>query len=117
MYKRQGQALVDQIGRARRAGGILRTATTMSGSKRAIKERVTRIVKAPRTRTAAVVLIIALVGVVSACTFTGAQTSPEASLNPGEPLTNATAYARLADGSMYDVTQTHSCLLYTSRCV
>ena len=103
-----GQALVDQIGRARRAGGILRTATTMSGSKRAIKERVTRIVKAPRTRTAAVVLIIALVGVVSACTFTGAQTSPEASLNPGEPLTNATAYARLADGSMYDVTQTHS---------
>ncbi len=102
-----GRALVDLIDRSRRGTGVLHTSTTMSGSKSAIRERVTRIARAPRTRTAAVVLIIAMVGVVSACTFTGAQTTSLVT-DPDEPLTNATSYARLADGSMYDVTRTHS---------
>lgn len=101
-----GRALIELIDRRSRSG-LLRTATTMSGGKRAVRERVKRIARAPKTRAAALVLVLALVGLVSACTFTGAD-QPSPSIDADAPLTNATAYARLADGTLYEVTDTHS---------
>lgn len=101
-----GRALIELIDRRSRSG-LLRTATTMSGGKRAVRERVKRIARAPKTRAAALVLILVLVGLVSACTFTGAE-QPSPPIDADAPLTNATAYARLADGTLYEVTDTHS---------
>lgn len=101
-----GRALIELIDRRSRSG-LLRTATTMSGGKRAVRERVKRIARAPKTRAAALVLILVLVGLVSACTFTGAD-QPSPSIDADAPLTNATAYARLVDGTLYEVTNTHS---------
>lgn len=101
-----GRALIELIDRRSRSG-LLRTATTMSGGKRAVRERVKRIARAPKTRAVALVLVLVLVGLVSACTFTGAA-QPSPSIDAVAPLTNATAYARLADGTLYDVTGTHS---------
>lgn len=101
-----GRALIELIDRRSRSG-LLRTATTMSGGKRAVRERVKRIASAPKTRVAALVLILVLVGLVSACTFTGAD-EPSPYIDADAPLTNATAYARLADGTLYEVTDTHS---------
>lgn len=96
-----GQALIDLIDRSRRGGSLMHTATTMSAGKRAMKARLRRIVKAPKSRAAAVVLVIALVGAVTACTFTGAEVGETPSAAPAEMLANRTAYTRLPDGSVY----------------
>ena len=85
---------MDLLDRADGRGGVLRAATTMSGGKRAIKERVTRIAKAPRSRVAAAALVLALVFAVSACTFTGALRGEAV---PGQPLRNATVYFNESD--------------------
>lgn len=101
-----GHALVDLLNRSNERAGVLGTATTMSGGKRAVKERVTRIVRVPRSRAAAVILILVLVFAVTACTFTGALPSaPTASA--GEPLANASAYTRMPDGSVYQEGEAH----------
>ena len=88
-----GGALIDLIDRSRRTD-LLATATTMSGGKRAIQERVARIAKAPRSRVAAAALVLALVFAVSACTFTGALRGEAV---PGQPLRNATVYFNESD--------------------
>ncbi|MGN0629004.1 MAG: M56 family metallopeptidase [Oscillospiraceae bacterium] len=62
----------------RPAAGILHTATTMTGSKSGIKERIALIAKRPKMLwwTAAAVVLIAVLA--AACTFTGASTKADA---------------------------------------
>ena len=99
-----GGALVDLLDRQSRRAHVFQTATTMSAGKRAVKERIVRIARAPRTRAAAVILTVLLIAAVSACTFTGAEGEPRQS---GESLSNASAYTRLPDGSVSQSLDTH----------
>ena len=67
-----GDALIAMLAHTGKAPAILSASTGMSGGKRAVRERVTRIVRAPRTRAAAVLAALVLVVIAAACTFTGA---------------------------------------------
>lgn len=70
-----GKTLIQlSAGRTRRAS-LLCTATTMSGGKRAIRERIAMIARRPRTRAAVVVVVVLTVAVVGGITFAGARTS------------------------------------------
>lgn len=60
-------------------GTLFTTATTMTGNKRSIKERITLIAKKPKTLTIALVIAIVVSLVAVGCTFTGAETLPDAS--------------------------------------
>ena len=60
-------------------GALLTTATTMTGSKRCIRERVTLIAKRPKTLTIALVIAVVVSLAAVGCTFTGAEISPDAS--------------------------------------
>jgi len=53
---------------------LLLTATTMTGSKRSIKERITLIAKKPKLLTSAVVAVVLVAFAAACCTFTGAKT-------------------------------------------
>lgn len=52
-------------------GGLLLTATTMSGGKRNLKERVALIAKKPKNAAIAVALVLIIAAAAIACTFTG----------------------------------------------
>lgn len=52
-------------------GGLLLTATTMSGGKRSLKERVALIAKKPKNAAIAVALVLIIAAAAIACTFTG----------------------------------------------
>ena len=83
-----GRALIDLVDRGRRTD-ILLSATTMSGGKRAVKERVKRIAASGRPKLAAAILVAALALIISACTFTGASRDEAGA---ARPLRNATAF-------------------------
>lgn len=73
-----GQTLLSLIP-VRRTGSPMLAATTMAAGKKQLKDRFTRIAKKPRQFAAAAVAVALLAGIVSACTFTGAQ-APDVSL-------------------------------------
>lgn len=64
----------------RRAGrfDMLSCATTMTGGKRAIKERVAMIAKNPKTKMVALIVVIVAVFAAALCLFTGAKEETEA---------------------------------------
>lgn len=62
----------------RPAAGILHTATTMTGSKSGIKERIALIAKRPKMLRWAVVMVVLITVLAAACTFTGANTRTNA---------------------------------------
>ena len=84
-----GGAIIDLLDRQRRRASLLQAAITMSGGRGAVRERVKRIALAPKTRAAAVLLTLALVAAVSACTFTGASRD---GAGAARPLRNATVF-------------------------
>ena len=62
------------------ARGLLLSATTMTGGKRSLKERIASIAQRPRTKAAAAFLLAAAVVFAVVCTFTGApKAAPEES--------------------------------------
>jgi len=75
-----GKTLIQMTCNHRHLTDVMLTATTMSGSKYSIKERITRIAKKPHmaAATLAVVLLTALIAV--GCTFTGASNGMSNSL-------------------------------------
>ena len=85
-----GGALIDLIGRSRRTD-LLAAATTMSGGKRAIQERVARIASFTRSHIPALAAVVLLALAVSACTFTGAEDAPEGT--PAGTLADGLEYA------------------------
>ena len=85
-----GGTLIDLIDRSRRTD-LLAAATTMSGGKRAIQERVARIAYFTRSHLPALAAVMLLAFAVSACTFTGADDTPEGT--PAGTLTEGLEYA------------------------
>lgn len=61
-------------------------ATTMTGGKSALKERVALLVKRPRTTAVMAVLVAAACVVFAACTFTGAAEPEKSEPEPAEPV-------------------------------
>ncbi|MDE6588858.1 MAG: M56 family metallopeptidase, partial [Oscillospiraceae bacterium] len=72
-----GRTLVDMIAAGRTP--LLQTATTMTGGKRRVRERIQLIARRPRTVIAAALALAVVLGLAVGCTFTGA---PEGSPEP-----------------------------------
>lgn len=96
-----GRTLVAMIAEGRTP--LLQTATTMTGSKRRVKERVELIARRPKTVAALSLGLALLMGLVVGCTFTGAPKEPS-ELSAGDPvplasdaLSAATLLTRLLD--------------------
>ena len=81
-----GQTLIRLTCRSTKPSDLMIAATTMLGSKSAIKERISLIAKRPRTLAAALVLCVVAIAVMVGCTFTGAldTTEPEETAPPTE---------------------------------
>jgi beta-lactamase regulating signal transducer with metallopeptidase domain len=59
------------------AGRLLRTATTMTGSKKSIKERIVLIAKKPKMKIYTLVAVILIAAIAAGCTFTGKETEQQ----------------------------------------
>ncbi len=81
-----GRTLVGLVARRTTAADLACCATTMTGGRSALKERVTLLVKRPRTTAAMAVLIAAACIAFAACTFTGAAKAEEPEADPEEPV-------------------------------
>ena len=77
-----GRTLVGLVARRTTPGDLACCATTMTGGKSALKERIALLVKRPRTTAVMAVLIAAACIAFAACTFTGAAEAEE----PAEPV-------------------------------
>lgn len=67
---------------------FLRTATTMTGSQKEIRERIVRIVKRSKMTVIALILVLVLTGVAAGCTFTGRETVPPSEEINGQEVTS-----------------------------
>lgn len=67
-----GRTLVGLVTRKTAPADLLRCATTMTGGKSALKERIALLVKRPRTTAAMACIVAAACVLFSVCTFTGA---------------------------------------------
>ena len=68
-----GSTLIGLSCTTKRAEGVLLTATTMTGSKRSLKERIKLIAKKPKTAAITLIFVLVTVMVTSAWTFTGTE--------------------------------------------
>lgn len=68
-----GMTLISLISGSRRPGDILSCATTMSGGKSSIKERITSIASKPKRAAASVLAVLLVACTAVGCTMTGAQ--------------------------------------------
>lgn len=66
-----GETLISLVQRKPRAADYLNCGTTMFGSKHVVKERIRLIARKPRTAVLTLILALAAVSAVVACTFTG----------------------------------------------
>ena len=82
-----GRTLVGLVSRRTTAADLACCATTMTGGKSALKERIALLVKHPRTTAVMAVLVAAACAVFAACTFTDAAEAEE----PAEPSAPAQA--------------------------
>ena len=90
-----GRTLVGLAARRTTPRDLACCATTMTGGKSALKERIALLVKRPRTTAAMACLVAAACAVFAACTFTGAavkepdaeppRTGPEETAEPSQP--------------------------------
>lgn len=71
-----GRTLLSMVTRAGRPYDLLQTATTMSESKKQLKQRVEMIVKRPKKLWTALICLILVIGITVGCTFTGAEPEP-----------------------------------------
>ena len=81
-----GRTLVGLVARRTTPKDLACCATTMTGGKSALKERIALLVKHPRTTAVMAVLVAAACAVFAACTFTGAAMAAEPEADPGEPV-------------------------------
>ena len=82
-----GNTLIDLTCTQRRPVEVLYAATTMTGSKQSIRERVTFIARKPRNLALAVVIVALVTAVAVGCTFTGANQPTEEPNTTPVPLT------------------------------
>lgn len=89
-----GRTLVGLVARRTTPKDLACCATTMTGGKSALKERIALLVKHPRTTAAMAVLVAAACVGIAACTFTGAAEAEE----PAETVEPAQAEADPPEG-------------------
>lgn len=68
-----GKTLIDMIAVRQASANIMCTATTMTGGKREIKDRLNLIVKNPKSVVTALIAAVLIVAVAAGCAFTGAK--------------------------------------------
>lgn len=85
-----GRTLIRLVARRRTAGDLLSVATTMTGGRSSIRERITLIAKRPRTLLMALPAVLLIVAVAVGCTFTGADGDEEMTA-PSGPAGEGTA--------------------------
>ena len=92
-----GRTLVDMIAAGRCS--LMQTATTMTGGKRRVRQRVRLIARRPKTVLAVVLALVLVLGAAVGCTFTGAPEKEPAQLSDAgpSPLAADTLPARLLD--------------------
>lgn len=83
-----GRTLLDLT--CRKPNQLLVTATTMTGGAGTIKERITLLVKRPKTTLGIALLVALLAAVAVGCTFTGPTDEPEVTLPENETVDEAT---------------------------
>ena len=82
---------------------LLLTATTMTGGKGSIKERIRLIARKPRTVIAALVALLLIVAAAVGCTFTGGkEKEPDPTEAPATAAPSATPTALSEDATLYD---------------
>ena len=74
-----GRTLIRMTCTKQNAAGLFTTATTMTGSKRTITQRIKLIVKHPKTALYAVICLVLVAAIAVGCTFTGAKPPEESS--------------------------------------
>lgn len=79
-----GRTLVGLVSRRTTAADLARCATTMTGGKSALKERIALLVKRPRTTAVMAVIVAAACTVFAVCTFTGAAEAEEPADSPAQ---------------------------------
>ena len=85
-----GKTLIRMTCAKQELGSILTTATTMTGSKKIITQRIKLIAKHPKTAVSAAICLILVAAIAVGCTFTGAnqpapeETTPEEATAPEE---------------------------------
>lgn len=72
-----GRTLIRMTCEKQSAGSILTTATTMTGSKKTITQRIKLIAKHPKTAVYAIICLVLVAVIAVGCTFTGANSSEE----------------------------------------
>ncbi|MGX8699154.1 MAG: M56 family metallopeptidase, partial [bacterium] len=72
-----GRTLVRMVSRQNGFSGLLSTATTMTGGKKRIRERVELLARHPRALPVTLVCLAALIGILVGCTFTAAKQEAE----------------------------------------
>lgn len=82
-----GNTLIDLTCTQRRPADLLYAATTMTGSKKSIRERVTFIARRPKNLALAVLSVVLVIAMAVGCTFTGADKPTEEPKAAPEPLT------------------------------
>lgn len=77
-----GRTLVDMAAAGKgKAADLLCGATTMTGGDKSLRQRVTRIVRAPKMSVSAAAIVLAIAAIAAGCAFTGAaktESAPEA---------------------------------------
>lgn len=87
-----------------RRGGLLRTATTMTGSKTGIKERIQLIAKKPNMKVYTLIAVLLVAAIAVGCTFTGrASISGWAEDLTAEDLRDTVELVDIRDGSSYSL--------------
>ena len=81
-----GRTLVGLVARRTTAKDLACCATTMTGGKSALKERIALLVKRPRTTVWMACIVAAACAVFAVCTFTGAAEAEEPEPDPPEPV-------------------------------
>ena len=79
-----GQTLLGMVSKGRDPAALLRTATSMSAGKRAMRERIALIVKAPRTRKLTPALAVLLACALAACSFGGREAKAPEGTEPSQ---------------------------------
>lgn len=69
-------------------GGLIRAATTMTGSKKSIKERILLIAKKPKMAVYTLICVLLIAAMAVGCTFTGGEGNTDPSDDPNATITD-----------------------------
>jgi beta-lactamase regulating signal transducer with metallopeptidase domain len=101
-----GRTLVSLTACGGGAKNLLYCATTMTGTRRSLKERIGLIARKPKNAAVTVLLAVLICSLAAGCAFSGAKTqttpapTPTAASDPAKELLGSISFAQQNDGSM-----------------